>query len=1001
MADAAAVLVVLVIVTALAVAVFLVRRRRSATAHDTTPHSSTAPIDVAPPAEATPPAPPAPAAVPGRERLPRAAILTPDQRIRVFVSSTLHELSAERSAVRRAIEALHLTPVMFEMGARPHPPRDLYRAYLAQSDVFVAIYGERYGWIAPGEAVSGLEDEYHLSAGMPRLVYVRKAISPREPELERLLGLVRAADDVSYRSFTTAEELADLVRDDLALLMSERFLRRSRTSDEGEAAPLPQVHTSFVGREALIASLEALLRQRTARLVTLYGPAGSGKSRLATEAAGRLRQHFGGDVRYVSLASVRDPALVASTLAIGLGVMERPGVAPEAALREALAEREGLLVIDTFEHVLEAAPVVADLVQAAPRLTLLVTSRALLRLGAEVVVPVPPLELPPEGAAAEMAKDADAVRLFLDRALAVDAGFTPSDRDLVAIVELCRRVDALPLAIELAAARTRSLPPRLLLERMTKRLPVLAGGPRDAPARQRTLRAAIEWSVTLLSDAERRLFARLAVFEGGATLDAVERVLGHEGDVLDRLGSLIDKSLIHRRAGADEERLVMLDTVRELAAEELDADPEVEALRLRHAEAFLELAERGASELRRGRQAEWLTWLRRDLGNLRAALERFQHVGRHADALRLATALRPFFMATSHYTEGRRLVERALATAGDEGGRHRTAALLALGALAWRQGDLAAAEAPAEEALALSRAGGDLAGVAAALRLLGVRAHNMGDYDAARARLEEALVAQRRLGDAEAVASALLSLGNVAFDRGDEGEARRLYEESHVVSERLGDHLGIAYALDNLGVLEWCRGDLEASARHSEAAAQVYERIEHPFGLASVEHRRGLLALARRDLAVADAHFRRCLALRTAIGDTRGSAFVHHDLARTALEAGRIGEARAQLDVAFDLAGRHGAALIEALLLETTAAYLAARGEHAVGATLWAAAAAWRRSQGIPVCPVNRAWSEVVEGALASHRGVGAGAADAPLELGEAVGIAHAAVAERGPPADV
>jgi predicted ATPase len=888
----------------------------------------------------------------------RPAIRTPDQRVRVFVSSTLRELADERAAVRRAIEGLRLTPVMFELGARPHPPRDVYRAYLEQSDVFVAVYGQQYGWIAPGETVSGLEDEYALSAGMPRLVYVRRADGPREERLEALLARVRDDDAASYTPFTTPDELAELLGDDLAVLLSERFARESL--DPSAAAPplaaaaLPAPQTSFVGRGALLDELASMLLRRDVHLLTLVGPGGAGKSRIAIELAARTRHAFAGDVIYVSLATVRDPALVASSLAIALGVRATGDADSVQAMQRVLAHRSGLLVVDNFEHLVDAAPVIAELLRAAPALTILVTSRSVLHLSQEVAFPIPPLDLPADAdAAPEELLQSESVRLFVDRARAVDPRFELDADNAAAVVEICRRVDALPLAIELAAARLRSLPPGALLARMSRRLPLLTGGPRDAPERQRTLRDAIAWSVALLEPHEQAAFARFSLFDGGASLRHVERVLGDAGATFEALTALVDHSLVQRDGDGDEDRLSMLETVREYAAELLATDPENAVLRDRHARVYLELAEEGGAALKGADQARWGRWLVRDLGNLRGAMASFLEAGDAPEALRLATALRPLFMARCHYEEGRRMLEAALDLGQGVGGRVRAAALFALGALRWRAGDLAAALPPLQESLATYRRVGDAQGEAETLRLLGVHAHNAGDYDLAQRRLEEALASMRALGSEEGVGNTLLSLGNVAFDRG-EPRAQALYQESLAIARRIGDTLGVAYALDNLGVLAWCRGDLGAASRHTEAAAELYHALDHRFGLASVLHRRGLLALARDDTVDAEAHLTRSLRLRSEIGEGRGCAFVRYDLGRAALAAGRPSDARAHFRLGLEQAEHHGGPLVEALYLEGTAALAATEGQATAAAELLAAADAWRRAARVPVCRSNQ-----------------------------------------------
>ena len=485
-------------------------------------------------------------------------IRTPDQRLRVFVSSTLQELAAERQAVRDAVTRLRLVPVMFELGARPHPPRQVYRSYLAQSQVFVGVYWQSYGWVAPGEQVSGLEDEYLLAAGLPRLIYVKSPAPERESRLTELLTRIRDDGDVSYQHFSAAAELQRLVENDLAVLLSERF-ERAPSGDGAvgeaslpEAVPVPV--TPLVGRDDDAATVSDLVRAEGVRLVTLTGPGGVGKSRLAVEVAQRVGPGFADGVRFVELGSVRATELVTAAIAAALG-LNTSGGALITDLKSYLRARQLMLVLDNFEQVIGAAPLVAELLGAAPGVVALVTSRMVLRLSGEHEFPVPTLPVPPiaAGGGAADVQRCPSVRLFVERAQAASPGFELTSENAGAVAEICRRLDGLPLAIELAAARVRLLPPQALLARLDDRMGLLTGGARDQPERQQTLRNTLDWSFDLLSGGEQALFARLGVFAGTFDLAAAEAVgaaatasagPGRAGHVMDTLGSLVDSSLV-------------------------------------------------------------------------------------------------------------------------------------------------------------------------------------------------------------------------------------------------------------------------------------------------------------------------------------------------------------------------------------------------------------------------------------------------------------------------
>ncbi len=604
-----------------------------------------------------------------------APIRTPDQRLRVFVSSTLAELAPERAAVARAISALRLTPVMFELGARPHPPRELYRAYLAQSDVFVGLYWQRYGWIGPGMDISGLEDELRLSEGMPRLLYLKSPAPEQEPRLAAMIADLQSAGTDSYRSFRSPRELGRLVGDDLALLLSERFA--SPASAAAPAAPpatdsraahrWPTPSTSLLGREGDIAELASLLGSPDVRLVTLTGPGGIGKTRLAI-AVGAALDEAGRGTAFVPLASVTDPALVLPRVAASVGAPMEGTRSALDTLIEHFAQTPTLLVLDNLEQVTGAATELDLLLAACPDVTILATSRTVLRLRAEREYPVEALMVPvfAERPALEELAALPAVRLFVDRARAVRHDFTLDDTNSAPVMEICRRLDGLPLAIELAAARTRVLAPAALLSRLEHVLDSLGMGPVDLPERQRTLRATVEWSFGLLDDVERELVEALSVFADGWTIEAATRVFARsEDETLDLLDTLAGHSLVSVSADDGGPRFRMLVTVRELAAERLAAGDAGAEVARRHAEYFAELVSDLMWPARR--QVEWADRLGVEEENLRVAI-RWLFAHDITPLPRMFRVLWLFWQMRDRMTEGRAWIDelRPRADALDE-----------------------------------------------------------------------------------------------------------------------------------------------------------------------------------------------------------------------------------------------------------------------------------------------------------------------------------------------
>ena len=617
----------------------------------------------------------------------------------------------------------------------------------------------------------------------------------------------------------------------------EAAARRSPAPRPKERSPVyrvPTTTTSLVGRDDDVAAVAALIGDEGVRLLTLLGPGGVGKTRLAIEVAERSRGAFADGVVFVPLAPLRDADLVISVLAETLGVKDVADRSLQEAVEGYLQGKEILLLIDNMEHLLRAVPVVADLLGRCPRLTVLATSRSPLRLTGERQFPVSPLSL---DGASHLGRSA-AVRLFEERAAAISPSFALGPANEDAVAEICRRLDGVPLAIELAAARVKLFSPNALLQRLDPRLPMLSGGARDLPERQRTLRDTIAWSYDLLGFAERTFFGRLSVFAGGFTLDAAEAVCepgtSDGGTVLEILASLVDNSLLVSRAydrpGDDEPRFTMLETIREYAAERLGSGDEVAEVHRAHATYYLALAERAQPEVSGLMLGGWLEVLEREHENLRVAL---RWAIRHGDVdfgTRLALMLWRFWPERRYVTEGRRWLEAVLALGQPEGGvaeptlsARRWAFLhLVTGMLAGGQGDYDRAVELYEESLALYKNMGHTKGASGPLRELGLVAYHQGDYDQAVRLSEQALAMSRESGSAFGAGLAVCTLTDALRAQGEIERARTLLEESlaslrrRTYPQRVAN--AVAVTLGRLGSIECELGrDARALELHKES----------------------------------------------------------------------------------------------------------------------------------------------------------------------------------------
>src|SRR6266704_4933059 len=651
------------------------------------------------------------------------------------------------------------------------------------------------------------------------------------------------------------------------------------------SSDLPIPLTALIGREQERAALCTLLRGSEVRLLTLIGTGGVGKTRLALEVAHILVQDFADGVHLVSLAPISDPAFVIPTIAHSMGFMESVSQSLLELLKTSQRDKHRLLLLDNFEHIIPAAPLLAELLEACPDLKLLVTSREVLHLRGEHQFAILPLALPDPKRLPDDRSLAHvpAVDLFIQRAQAIRSDFQLTDDNARAVASICIRLDGLPLAIELAAARVKLLAPQALLARLDRRLPVLTAGARDLPLRQRTLRNTLAWSYSLLTQEEQHLFQRLSVFAGGATLEAVEAVcetLGDEpGRVFDGVASLLDKSLVQKPAhGEEEPRLLLLETIREYGLERLASGGEAHATRQAHAAYYLALAEQAEPQLDGQEQLGWFQRLEREHDNLRAALTFLVEQGSAGQskelALRLAGALWRFWLVHGHVSEGRHWLERVLEGSEQGGSAWRAKALLGVGALATSQDDSGQAEALCGEGLALYREVGDRRGSALCLAMLGYMAMMRSTYAQARTRLEESLQQALEAGDTGVRVFALQILATVLIYQGEYKRAQALLEESLLLSRERGDVQNHAQSLAQLGHVLLFQGELARAQARLEEGLVISRNVGYKRAIGQSSNLLGLVTWLQGDVARACSLLEESLVVFTEAGERGRTASV-------------------------------------------------------------------------------------------------------------------------------
>jgi predicted ATPase/DNA-binding CsgD family transcriptional regulator len=797
--------------------------------------------------------------------------------------------------------------------------------------------------------------------------------------------------------------------------LAERFppikSRRERPNN------LPVQSTSLVGREQEIATACAILRRSDTSLLTLTGPGGTGKTRLSLQIAAELLEDFEQGVYFVALAPISDPALVAFMIAQTLGIKDGGGRSILDGLKNYLRDRQMLLVLDNFEQVVSAAPLLTELLTAAPGLKMLVTSREVLHLYAERELSVPPLGLPDPAKLPDPSqlKHYEAVALFVERARALKSDFELNEGNARAVAEICLALDGLPLAIELAAARIKLLPPEALLARLTgnlgMRLKLLTGGARDLPARQQTLRNAIDWSYGLLSPEEKKLFAKLGVFAGGAAFEAVEVLCADDYppiDVLNGLASLVDKSLIRQAENhpSGESRFMLLQILREFAQERLTESGGLEIARRRHAEYYLELAERSDEELKGAQQTVWLDRLETEHDNFRAALEwglenslvaAGSELAPLEIALRMAGALARFWEMRGHLSEGRERLTVLLQALIDREQLPMPVlakTLLSIGRLTYLQGDYAAAKPRFEESLELYRQLADKANILVALKCLGDVAMRQSEYNIAKALFEESLALSQELGQKWDSASLLNSLGLLGWFQGDFNSALDYYGRSlilwnelgdkrgyamvlsnkgavehqqgnfaaaeasnrqgNVMWQELGDRWGVGHALQHLGLAAYAQGDFETARRLQEESLELRRKLGDRWGIARALTNLGFVDLYEGKLEAARACFQESLDLRRILEDRWGITDALVGLGAVAHREGNLTASAAYYREGLELAFKYNLRMQVARLLDGLATLLAAQDQLEQAVQFWAAAETLRQAAGAVIAPTDQ-----------------------------------------------
>lgn len=817
-------------------------------------------------------------------------IRTPDSRLRVFISSTLQELAEERKAARQAVLELRLAPVMFESGARPHPAQDLYRSYLSQSQVFIGIYWQSYGWVGPEMAISGLEDEYNLSAMMPRLLYIKNPAPNRDPALKEFLDRIRVDNASCYTYFSNPLELKDLVQNDLALMLTERF----EANDSNDYPPdeskrplrtnIPVPRNPLINRKQELDTVRNMLLQENMALITLTGTAGVGKSRLGLQIGKEMLEHFRDGVYLVRLESISDANLMILTIGEIFGIRETFNSRPvDEMLIDFLRDKQMLLLLDNFEQIVEAAPLVSRLLESCQQLKCIVTSRVPLRLRAEKVIPVSPLEVPLPDSSTEPNNLSQfaAVELFTQRAQAVKPTFSLTNANASVVAEICFRLDGLPLAIELAAARVKLLAPQELLSRLENRFDLLRNGPRDLPERQQTLREAIDWSYNLLDEDEKKLFRRLSIFNGGWPFEAPNSVCMVEGDISsnldDTLISLIDNNLVVTGQETEEgARFGMLSTIHVYAQERLEESGEAELIRIQHAQYYLDFIRTVEPRIRSAERVHWCLVLQQETGNIREILEWITTSGNCLEiGQQIVINLGMLWMTSGYIVEGRSWCTKILSLSDSSTPVAIRVALLEVsGLLAWSQGDYSSAQSNSDESLdLLSKNNTENIDykrlLAQAFLGRGMLASASRDLETASTMYQRCIELFRGINDQWFEAIALSWLGDIALYANDREQAKSLHSQSIKLARAQGDPWCLVPPLMTSAQVTLLDKDLVKARSLLLEAIDLVKQTGDQWSLTFALNDMGFVNLMEDELVQAATYFLDGLTLANRLGNLR------------------------------------------------------------------------------------------------------------------------------------